>query len=553
MLLPFGGLRNLRRARQILEVFAVKYGMGYELIHQLGMDRFIPLPGFRRRIRREHLALSMPERVRLALGDLGPTFIKLGQVLSARGDFLPPPFVSELRRLQDEAPPFPFAEAVQVVESELKRPLSSIFAVFNPEPLASASIGQVHEAVLLTGEAVIVKVQRPWLSRLIESDLGTLSDVANVVHQRIPALGRYDLPAFVREFSTIIHDELVYTIEGHNAQTMARNLSGHPQIAIPRPYWELTTSKVLTMERLEGVRIDQFQGDAAQRKALAEALGRAILQQIYVDGFFHGDPHQGNLRVLPDGRLALLDFGMVGRLDRPLRRTLGDLVLAIFDQNADRIVDLLFEIGLVGDQTELSGLRADLERLITRYVFLPRRDLSFGQLFNRMLNLMFHHRIRIPPDLSLLGKVMVVTEGVGTELDPSFDMNEVGRPVVDRLRAERTSPGYLAQEMGRTARRLSHDLLSLPHQTSQVLRMAETGRLRLRLEDQHLAEKMAMGRAWGHRLVLSLLTGSVMVTSGLLVSGPGSSPAAVWLGAAGLVLSGLTAVLVVVGMFRSRT
>ncbi len=557
-MLLYRGLRNLRRLRETSAIL-VKYGFGYAAL-QLGLDRLIPVSRWRsvrrlraRLLRREH-ALSPPERLRLALGELGATFIKLGQVLSSRYDLLPPAFIHELRRLQDEAPPVPYRAVAEVVTRELGTPPEQLFASFEVEPLSSASIGQVHAAVTRDGRRVTVKVQRPGVAALIETDLAIMTDAASFLHSRSGALRRYDLPGLAREFSAVMRDELQYRIEAYSAHKLRENLSDTKWVQVPAVVWEMTTQRVLTTERVHGRRIDRVQelrDLGLDLRDLAARFAQCMLRQILVDGLFHGDPHQGNVWVREDGALVLLDFGMMGRLDRRFRRSLIDLVLALGRQDSAAALDEIAGMGMMGEHEEVSGLRRDLGRLFTRYYFLPRHEFPLGELFVRVVQLMSYHRVPVPWEFSRLGKALVITEGICRELDPQFEFDDAAAPVIERLRRERLNPRYVAEEVYDFARDMTRNLRALPERLNQVLGELRRGRLRLRVSDEEADRAFEHRSALANRVALSLLLGALLVADSLFVLSPlAPEPAKLWFGIILLAATGLTGVLLAAGLVR---
>lgn len=547
-------LRNLRRLREVSAIL-VKYGFGYLAI-QLGLDRLIPVSRWRARLRGREHPWSPAERLRLALGELGPTFIKLGQVLSSREDILPARFIHELRKLQDEAPPVPYRPVAAEVARELGAPPEQLFASFDPEPLSSASIGQVHAAQTQDGRAVTVKVQRPGISAVIETDLAIMRDAADFLHLRSQALRRFDLPGLVDEFSSLVRDELQYRIEAHSAQTIRDNLRELSWVQVPQVVWELTTQRVLTMERVHGLRIDRTQELSrlgVDLPQLARRFAQCMLQQIFVDGFFHGDPHQGNVWVRGDGALVLLDFGMVGRLDRRFRRSLISLVLALTRQDSQGALDEIADMGMMGEHQEVGGLRRDLRRLFTRYYFLPRHEFPLGELLMRAVALMSRHRIPVPWELSQLGKALMMTEGICRELDRDFEFDQAAAPVIERLRRERLSPHHLLEDLSELGRDLARNLGALPERLNQVLDELRRGTLRVRVAADEGEHALAHRATLSNRVAMSILLGALVVADSLFVLSPVVPQwAKLWLGLPGLGAIGLAIIIVVADMFRPR-
>jgi ubiquinone biosynthesis protein len=483
----------------------------------------------------------------MALEDLGPTFIKLGQVLSTRADFVPADLVTQLRKLQDDVPPVPFAAMEAEFVREIGRRPTEVFAEFDATPLASASIGQVYPAVTTAGERVVVKIQRPGITKPIETDLAILADMAGLVHSRVPSLRRYDFPGFVREFTMILRDELVYTVEAHNAEILRERLSSDPHVRIPRVVWEVTTAKVLTQERIEGIKIDRvLELDACglDRPAIARHLAQTMLRQIFLEGLFHGDPHPGNLEVLPDGSIGFMDFGMMGYLDRGARESLGELLLALFERDTRRIVDIFTAIGTVGESTNLTGLERDLARLVGRYYFLPRKQFGLGQLLSRMIELLLTHDLRVPSEFSLLAKALLMVEGVARELDPDFDFNEAAKPLVDEVTRQRWSAGNIRDELSVGVRSLLLSAKRFPRLLDRVLGRLEQGTLRIRLEHDE-----GRGAQRGTDLVIHrFFAVSLTVLAGVafwVLLAAGRSDWTAWAGAVGLCAVAVTALALV--------
>jgi ubiquinone biosynthesis protein len=546
------GLRNLRRLREIVSVLVVDYGFG-SVFDQMDLAGLLPV-GRRREIPPARARLSAPERLRLALGQLGPTFTKLGQVLSARPDLLPPAYVAELRRLQDRAPEVPFDQIKQAVETELGRPLEEAFATFDPTPLSAASLGQVHAAVLKDGRQVTVKVLRPGVERVVEADLQLLSDVAYLVTRQVPGAQRYDLPGFVRRFASQLEDELIYTLEARNTErvrgeTKAADARDGPGVRVPEVIWKLTTRRVLTLERLHGRRVDEIAGQsvAFNRAEVAAGLARFMLRQIFLEGFFHGDPHQGNVLIADDGSIVMLDFGIMGYLDPGSREALSDLIRHAYREDVEGVVASLSDLGSLGSDTDLPALRAELSRIVSRFLAMPEKQMAIGDLLSSTLRTLWVHQMRVPPEISTAAKALALMEAWCSELDQGFDLRALAKPVVEEAFARAFAPQALAERLLRGAEVAAHRLGRLPGRLDRVLSLLETGGLRLRMDDPDGDRRAAgLGRCI-NRLALSVLAAALLL-SGALYLATARHPAHVGLGvaaAAGGVFLGLVVALAV--------
>ncbi len=543
------GLRNLRRVRHILSVL-VNYGFGYAF-DQLGLANLLPV-GRRREALAEFAGIPGPRRLRLALAELGPTFIKLGQVLSARADLLPASVVSELRQLQDQGPLAPFDQVRGVLEAELGRPLEECFARFEQEPLSSASLGQVHAAVLPDGREVTVKVLRPGVREVVEADLQILSDGAHLLHRQVPQLRRYDLPGFVRRFADQIEDELVYTIEAYNAERMGRALTeAGRRVRVPEVVWELTTPHVLTTARVHGARVDRLTGaePGLDRAAAARELAQCMLQQVFVDGFFHGDPHQGNVLLAEDGTLLLLDFGIVGYLDPRTRRLLAEAVRRIVQQDLDGLLETMSHLGSLGPETDFTSLRSDLSRIIARLQILPPGQLSMGDLLSRTLRAMWTHHIVVSPELSLAAKALLLMEAICSELDPSFDLPGAAQAVVEEARRRALSPQAVAERLVRGAEAAARRLSAVPTRLERVLSLLESGGLRVHVESPEAERGWASLARGVNRVALSLLAGALLVSGSVLLSAT-VHPATITVAAIAIALGGSLGLALLLSLLR---
>ena len=409
-----------------------------------------------------------------------------------------------------------------MAEAELGRPLDQLFPRFDVVPLSAASLGQVHAAQLRDGREVTVKVLRPGVQRVIEADLQILADLANLLPRRVPALQRYDLPGFVRRFASQLEDELVYTLEAHNASRIGESIEAAGlKVRVPQVVPELTTRRVLTTERLYGKRVDQLAGEVLSfdRRETAEQFARSMLGQIFLDGFFHADPHQGNVLVAKDGSPILLDFGIVGYLDPRARRLLADIVRHVYAEDVDGVVDDLFELGALGPDTDLVAVRAELSLIVSRFLGLPRRELAIGELLSHTLRTLWVHQIRVPPELSVAAKALLLTEAVCSDLDPDFDLRDLAKPVVEEAMSRALSPRALVDRALRAAEATARQLGRMPARLEHVLSLLESGSLRVRVEDPGAESRSAGMSRSVNRLALSVLSAALLVSGAMYLAG----------------------------------
>ncbi len=511
-------LTKRRRLRQIVSTMA-RHGFGFFVV-QLGLQQLIPFQrGWLGHPRRRQ-PYTRPEHLLLAIEELGTTFIKLGQVLSTRPDVVPADYVAVLSRLQDAAPPIPYEVVAGVVTEELGAPPEQVFAAFERAPAASASIGQVHHAVLPYGTAVVVKVQRPGLEALVERDLEILGDLAQLAAQRLPEEQRPDLLGLVEEFGQTLRQELDYTQEGRNADRFRELFAGEPSLYVPAVYWDYTRPRVLTMERIEGTKISDVGAlDAAgiDRRVVAERAVAIMLQEVFVHGFFHADPHPGNFFVLPDQSIGLMDFGMVGRLDETTKTALLRIGLAVTRQDPDRLVDALLAAGLAGSDVSREALRRDLRRLIARYHGRPIREIAAREFVHEVLAVARRHRIQLPAELAQLAKVVAMSEGLGAQLDPEFRLFEFAAPYFQRFWLQGRSPLALSRKIAADALDLVDLSVGLPRRLERMLTRLEHGGLQTSTHLTGLEPVMRQFTRVANRLSVSILTAAMLIALGLVM------------------------------------
>jgi ubiquinone biosynthesis protein len=509
--------RHLGRYRHIVQVL-VHHGFGY-VVGQLGLNTLLSLP------RRVVLRLPPPppisaaERLRQVLVELGPTFIKLGQLLSTRPDILPPDLLHELNKLQDTVPPFPSEIAIATIESELGQPLSRLFLVFDPTPLAAASLGQVHAAVLHSGEEVVVKVQRPDISGLINTDLAILADLAALAQERTTLGEQYDLVELAWEFSNTLRDELDYTREALYAERFQRSFANTATVYIPTVYWRYTSHRVLTIERLYGIKINDIAAlDAAgiDRKKLARHSLELVLAEIFEYGFFHADPHPGNFFAMPGAVIGAVDFGQVGKLDPYTSRQLLLLLHALVNYDDDGLLRAMERMHMVSRHQMTPALRRDARRFIDRFVDRPLRELSMREVGDSLFSISQRHNMRMPSSVATLLKTLMMIEGIGQQIDPELDVFGIARPYAQRAAAAQVAPHALADQVAGKTRDMAETLGALPKQLGNMLHRLNEGELvvRTREEELHRLAGALIGAA--NRLTLAIVLSALIVGLGLV-------------------------------------
>lgn len=532
--------RYLGRYRQIAQVLS-RHGFGF-LVEQVGLEPVLSLP--RRIVRRPPLdRLSLPVRLRLALTTLGPTFVKLGQVLSTRADLLPPEYIAELNKLQDTVPSFPAEVAIDTIEVELGRPLEELYREFCREPLAAASLGQVHAATLHDGTAVVVKVQRPDIQPVIAQDLAILADLAALAQERTPLGEQYDLIDLAWEFDNTLRAELDYRREGRNADRFRRHFAGSSLVHIPTIYWDHTSTRVLTSERLYGVKINDIAGletAGLDRARVARHSTELILREIFKDGFFHADPHPGNFFVLPDEVIGAVDFGQVVALDRSTTDNLLLLLAAMTRNDARSTLVALQALDVLPARDLTPGLERDMARFLDSVVDRSLEEISARELIDSLVTLVRRHRLRIPGPLAQLLKAIVMMEGIGMQLDPRLDIFAIARPYAVEALTRLSSPEAAARRGIAQIRELGEFAASLPRQVNTVLQRLADGDLRVQtreLETRRVALALALA---SERLALALVLMAFVLGLGLLAV----AVALGWTGWPPLVLGGAALVAV---------
>lgn len=460
-------IEYINRYREIASNFS-SAGFGF-LVEELGLDELLSLP--KRIILRQAKSdeeKSRGERIRIFIEEMGTTFIKLGQIASTRPDLIPKDIIDELEKLQSNVPPFAFEDVKKVIEESLDVKTEDVFFSIEETPIGSASTGQVHKAVTADGQTVAVKVQRPNIEKRVRTDLEILHHLATLAEQRMEWARQYHLTDMIEEFSEAILDELDYTIEANNADKIRKQFERDSKIKIPEMIRELSTKNVLVMEYIEGIPIshhEELEAHGYSREVLAERLSNALFHQVIVEGFFHGDPHPGNVSVLEDETIAFMDFGMVGRLSQDMKYNFGTLLIGMMRKDASGVVKAIVKMGVVPAGVEMNVLNRDAEKLRDKYYDIPLSHLNIGEAVQDIFHIANKHRIGLPQDFTILGKSLITLESVVSSLDPEFSIMDIAEPFGRILVKEKYDPRNMAsraynnlQDVGDTAVDVSNNL-----------------------------------------------------------------------------------------------
>lgn len=507
-------VRNIDRIRQISEV-AVKHGFGYYFERH---DLRNILPRARKR-RAERRPGTRGEHIRRVLEELGPTFVKFGQVMSTRPDVVPPDILIELRKLQDDVPPFPGEVARETIESQLGLTVERLFLEFDDEPIAAASIGQVHRAVLPNGDPVIVKVQRPEAESMIRADISVLYQLAQLLKDHTRQELFFDPESVVDQVARTVQNELDYRVEARNAERFGLNFENDPGVRIPRVYWQYTTSRVLTMEYLEGTQIVDLEVgsmDMSRRKELAQGIADAWLKQIFEFGFFHGDPHPANILLLDDGTIGLVDFGITGRLSENDRQNVISLFLDVMDERIEQIPKRLEALGVEFPREREKEFVAEVRDLFAKYYGASLGDIDAVGVMRDIFGTIFRLRLKLPSQYLLLDKTIATLEGIATQLCPDFNVFESARPYARRFVRRRFSPESIYERGTSEVMNYLNAFRDYPFQLHETLEQVRKGEVRINFVHRNLEEVMRRMTILTNRVVIAVVLSSLILGSSII-------------------------------------
>ncbi len=538
-----------------IAVVLLKYGYD-DLAQYLPLPRAARLPLKRIRVQQAAMQqLSQPERLRRACEELGPTFVKLGQLAAARTRILPLEFTDELAKLQDQVSPLPFSAMRIVIEEELDRPLIKVFASVEETPIGSASIAQVHRAKLLTGEEVVIKVQRPGIQKTVREDLAILRQLASLAEAHLPEWRLHQPVALVDELARSLEKEMDFTSEAAHLERFAWQFRDEPTIYLPTVFLELTRPRVLVMEYVNGIKVSKIgELDAAgfDRGELSSRIADLVMKQIFTHGFFHADPHPGNLRIMPDRRVCFLDFGMMGYLDLRTREAFVDFVWGIARRSETSVATALLKLTESDTEPERGMFETDVAEFMHRHFYRAAGEIHFGNLVAQLARLTGKHRLRLPPDLVVMLRALSLTEELVRQLNPEHNLIAQAKPFMKRTRMERVRPRRLitsalefAQEVGETAR-------ELPNEVRRIISQIKTGNARVNFRHEGLEPATNAFERSTNRLSFALVVAALIISSSLIIR---ANVPPMWgdvsvLGLVGYLLAGLMGFWLLISILR---
>lgn len=506
-----------RRYREMAEVLA-RHGF-FMVLDGLGLSAYLPVRMRMWAARSPARTASWSARIKMVLMELGPTYVKLGQLASMRPDMLPPALAEALEQLQDEVAPFPFAQVVEVVERAWGMPVASALAFLDPEPLAAASIGQVHRGRLIDGRAVVVKVRRPGIVEQAEADFGILLRLAEVAERRTGWGTRYAIRRLAEDLIEALRTELDFLMEAGHTDT-ARRQADPQRVRVPEVIWPLTRSDVLVLEEISGVRITDrgaLEQHGLDPRRIAGELVHVLYRQIFVQGFFHADPHPGNVHVDAAGRLVMLDWGLVGVLTPIMRRRAGDLIMGLIQGNSEHVVEALLNLGVGGAEVSRADLQWDVERLRRRYYDAPVGRFSMGEALGDLIALAHKYSLRVAVEYALLAKTAVTVDGVVRRLDPDVSLMRLSRPFLGEIIRDRLNPESWLPEAGEAVRDWGRLAARLPAEIGSALEAVRAARLSVMFEHRHIDRILGQWERFVNRAVVGLMLGALILGAALVV------------------------------------
>jgi ubiquinone biosynthesis protein len=519
--MSFGLIKEVRDVNRLNHIILILVESGFSyLISKIRLGHVVPLKKrIKARLRKDKIKPEV--RVRLILEKLGPTFIKFGQLLSVRPDLIPKQYVKELEKLQDDVEPFPYEKAKSIVEKELEKPINKLFLSFSKKPIASASVSQVHKAVLKNKKSVAVKVQRPKIREIMETDIDIMFYIANLIQKYIPEIEKYKPVSIVKEFADWTKKESDFKIEAKNAHRFYQNFKGSKTVHIPKVYDSHTTSKVLTLEYINAYDIRNIQEIRKKRLNIDKIIKNgfdAVLTMVFVHGFFHADPHPGNILVLKNNKISFVDFGIVGRFDEDLKRKSIDLCYGIIEKDADKIVDVLLDLGTVKkDSINKAEFKKRIEEVIEPLQYSRLKDVKLSAILEDVLDIALEYDVKMPIDFILFGKTIVTLEGIALEYDPNFKVIDNIKPLIEELIKRKFNPKKVMSDFMKSAVKFKRFLDILPDETEAVLKKIKEGSIKIDVEDTDIKKLSLEIDRSSNRIAYGMIIASLLIASALTI------------------------------------
>jgi len=547
--------RHVKRYREILSVL-FKYGFA-DLVTSLRIEEYIELGMRVMSLKRDEViaGLSRGARIKMALEELGPTFIKMGQILSTRADLLSVELISELPKLQDDVPPFPFSEVRRIVETSLQAPLEELFDGFDEQSISAASIGQVHRARLPDGEDVVVKVQRPGIRNTIEVDLEIMFHIATLMERHLEGWDVHKPALIVEEFAHSIERELDYNIEASHIERFARDFMDDDTIYIPKVFRQTTSSKVLTLEYIDGIKplnMEELENAGLDRKLLASRGAQLVMKQVFIHGFVHADPHPGNILMRPNNVICFLDFGMMARIDRETRNVFADIVLGLVQRNEVKTTEALLKLTISDEEPNRNDLERDIAEFMDQHLYKPIREVELGKVLQELLIKASRHRLRVSPYLFMVLKAFAMAESLGRALDPDFNIVKEAEPVIRKIHIDRYDPRNIIKEFTDSSIDFLDILRALPRDLKDLIISAKKGKVHMEFEHKGLEPLMNTYDRVSNRLAFAIVLASLVIGSSVIIHAnvPPIFFGISLIGLAGFIVAGIMAFWLLISILK---
>jgi ubiquinone biosynthesis protein len=548
-------ISNLKRNQEILRVF-FKYGFD-DIVNKIDIARRLRIDKNPLSTQGENLnALSSSVRLRMAFEELGATFIKLGQMLSLRSDFIPVEFAAEFSKLQDSVPNDEIEKIKSVLTKEYGKPINEIFGEFDETPIAAASIAQVHKARLKSGEVVAVKILHPGVAEKIEADLEILKNLSRLIETHIPESKPYQPVEIIKEFDKSIKKELNLVFEGYNIDTFRNYFQDDPTVKMPIVYWEYSTESILVTEFINGIKISELLTDEASDidpKQVTMNSANALMKQVFEIGIFHADPHPGNIFVLPGNVMAPIDFGNVGRIDDEMRNAFIEMIMGIVDQDPNRIVKALVNVDFIDDHTNLRGLKIDLMEFINHYYKVSLNRINLSKLINEFIELLRTHQIKLPSDISILIRTLLISEAIARGLYPQFNLAEILIPFAKKAYLNKFNPFTQYRSIIRTAEEGLDLLNKIPENLQSILYKFRNDKFIINFKHQGLEDFGRRIDSSSNRLSFAIIIAALIIGSSIIMYlGKGDLPLSYpFIGITGFIAASVLGIWLLIGIMRS--